>query len=240
MRVLLFTLLILNPSLSSASIGGELASPWTTKARPWLLGGSAVTLSLVAFKDEVVDPFQEQTVRDKPLGEWSKLGDLGGQFIPNALYISGMAITGWAVGGGPYIGWAKVMAKGSVYAVLTTWVLKYAIHEPRPHENGDNLSFPSGHTTAAFAFASVVAAEHSFFPYGVSALALATLTGYSRINDNKHYLHDVIAGATVGTAYGLGVSYYLRSQEESLVSQNRWMVVPTLGSTLGLVAQKSF
>jgi membrane-associated phospholipid phosphatase len=59
----------------------------------------------------------------------------------------------------------------------------------------------------------VVGAEHGV-AWGVPAYAIATLVGVSRVNDNAHYPHDVIAGATVGIAYGLGL-YYLDHKKTS-------------------------
>ena len=45
----------------------------------------------------------------------------------------------------------------------------------------------------------------------LTLLALAGTVALSRMNDNKHYLHDVVAGATIGTAYGLGI-YFRRKK----------------------------
>ncbi|MFT5858383.1 MAG: membrane-associated phospholipid phosphatase [Flavobacteriaceae bacterium] len=60
-------------------------------------------------------------------------------------------------------------------------------------------SFPSGHTTAAFAFFALVA---FLFPTNRIAQALcvviAVLVGYSRIYLSQHFLEDVVAGAVLG------------------------------------------
>lgn len=99
---------------------------------------------------------------------------------------------------------AALMVKASTYAGVSTLILKNIVRERRPNY-GDNLSFPSGHTTTAFAFASVVAAEHEWY-WGVGSYAIGVFVGASRMNDNAHYLHDVLAGATIGTAFGIGLS----------------------------------
>jgi membrane-associated phospholipid phosphatase len=201
-------LALIFPVSTSAS---EITSPWTTSARTYLLTGTALTLTLVALDGQVDEPFQKETVEDKPLGSWHIVGDYGGRFLPNALYTGGMALTYWI--GGQKSAWlrAGIMLRASAYAILTTQILKYTIQQERPNK-ADHLSFPSGHSTSAFAFAGVVTAEHGIWPFGAGAIALATLTAYSRINDNEHYLHDVVAGATIGAAFGLGVSYYNRPQ----------------------------
>lgn len=59
-------------------------------------------------------------------------------------------------------------------------------------------SLPSGHTTAAFALATTIADElHS--PVASAVLySAAAGTGWSRINDNRHWLSDTILGAVIG------------------------------------------
>ena len=64
-----------------------------------------------------------------------------------------------------------------------------------------HLSMPSGHTTSAFAVAAVFGAYYRHRPLvAVSAYALATLTGLSRIHDDKHWASDVWVGAAIGIA----------------------------------------
>jgi membrane-associated phospholipid phosphatase len=62
-----------------------------------------------------------------------------------------------------------------------------------------NSSFPSGHTTAAFAAATVYAMEYKDRPLvPIVAYSAATIIGLSRITENKHWLSDVFAGAALG------------------------------------------
>jgi len=70
----------------------------------------------------------------------------------------------------------------------------------------DNSAFPSGHTTLAFAAATVYAKEYKniplvpFISYGI-----ATLIGVSRITENRHWATDVVAGGLLGFACGTQV-----------------------------------
>jgi membrane-associated phospholipid phosphatase len=61
-------------------------------------------------------------------------------------------------------------------------------------------SFPSGHTAAAFAFATGVGRELGWA--GPPLYGLASLIGYSRVHTGVHYPIDVIAGALAGVALG--------------------------------------
>jgi hypothetical protein len=68
-------------------------------------------------------------------------------------------------------------------------------------------SFPSGHTTVAFAAATVFAIEYKNRPWiPVFAYSAATLIGLSRITENKHWASDVLVGAALGYLTGRQVS----------------------------------
>lgn len=64
-------------------------------------------------------------------------------------------------------------------------------------------SFPSGHTTVAFAAATVYASEYRDKPLvPIIAYSAASLIGVSRVTENKHWVTDVFVGATVGYLAG--------------------------------------
>jgi membrane-associated phospholipid phosphatase len=87
-------------------------------------------------------------------------------------------------------------------------------NKPRDAEGRkiDVLSFPSGHTIAAFSAATVFAMEYKDKPWvSVLAYGAASLIGLSRISENKHWITDVFAGAAVGYLSGrLVVNNYHR------------------------------
>lgn len=64
-------------------------------------------------------------------------------------------------------------------------------------------SFPSGHTTLAFAAVTVYAMEYSDRPLiPVLSYSAASLIGLSRITENKHWASDVFIGAILGHLIG--------------------------------------
>jgi hypothetical protein len=89
----------------------------------------------------------------------------------------------------------KESLRGMVINTAITQSLKYSINRTRP--DGGDLSFPSGHTSAAFHGAAFIALNFDS-RYAIPAYALATLVGYSRVRANRHYVSDVIAGAAIG------------------------------------------
>jgi hypothetical protein len=105
-----------------------------------------------------------------------------------------------------------------------TFLLKGTMGRSRPFVSGDSIphdfdwgrgfkdgnwqSFPSGHSTTAFAAASAVTDETSIWwpkstPYiGTAMYGGATLVGLSRMYHNKHWASDVALGALIGTFSG--------------------------------------
>jgi hypothetical protein len=79
--------------------------------------------------------------------------------------------------------------------------IKVATHEQRPNGSGYE-SFPSGHTAEAFLSATFLYEEYKHVSpwYGVGGFLVAGTVGALRIYNDKHWLHDVIAGAGFGIA----------------------------------------
>ncbi len=82
---------------------------------------------------------------------------------------------------------------------MTVDFLKIKTNRLRPDGSARN-SFPSGHTATAFVAAEFMAQEFKgqSFWFGASAYATATATGSLRMLNNRHWLSDVIGGASIG------------------------------------------
>ncbi|MCQ2959948.1 MAG: phosphatase PAP2 family protein [Bacteroidales bacterium] len=80
--------------------------------------------------------------------------------------------------------------------VVMTEGLKYTVSEKRPDSNKCN-SFPSGHTATAFTGAELVRLEYGNI-YGSVAYVVATTVGAMRVYNDRHWIHDVVAGAGIG------------------------------------------
>jgi membrane-associated phospholipid phosphatase len=92
----------------------------------------------------------------------------------------------------------------------STELLKIAFARARPEDrypgeiftNSTTIgySFPSGHTSQAFAMATTISLQHRKWYVVVPAYLWAGSVGYSRMYLGKHYPSDVLAGAALGVA----------------------------------------
>ncbi len=99
----------------------------------------------------------------------------------------------------------------SVITALVTSTIKGVVGRARPNTGlgsghfspfqGD-YSFPSGHATGAFTFASVIAAHYDSPWVDATAYGIASLVGVARIEQNAHWTSDVIAGGLIGGLIG--------------------------------------
>jgi membrane-associated phospholipid phosphatase len=105
---------------------------------------------------------------------------------------------------------AGTMFEAALLSVGTAYILQFAAGRQRPdqtidpnHWEAGGSSFPSVHTTAAFAIGTVLA-ESGNDQYRwlrrVLGYGAAAFTVYERLNHNAHWLSDTVAGAALGTA----------------------------------------
>jgi membrane-associated phospholipid phosphatase len=131
---------------------------------------------------------------------WSDTFETAGGPVYSTLFVAGMFTAGRFAGGPRFRAMTYDMLDAAVVNFTYTQILKVTVGRERP-DGSDNQSFPSGHTSQAFAMATV-AERHYGWKIGVPAYALAGLMGASRIHQDKHWLSDVVAGATLGYIAG--------------------------------------
>lgn len=213
-RALTIILLFLFSPLSFAGVANHF---WTgtkgafTEENKWIwLGGSLLTLVAFKYDHDIYKSYAGKEKEEFP----DSVGDVMGTGIPGA----GIAIltmgVGWAFSSNKVFGAGQSHGEALIATFAYTSLIKLMVERDRPpafspNESPFNASFPSGHTSTAFATAgSIMASAGPIF--GVPVLLLAGVTGYSRIQQRAHYLGDVLFGATLG--YTMGTGFYKHHQ----------------------------
>ena len=105
-------------------------------------------------------------------------------------------------------------------------------HAGRGFSNDRYASFPSGHSTVAFAAASAASQEirylwpHASPLWSPALYTAASFVGLSRIYNDQHWASDVVAGAAVGTLAGRVVVRYQRLHPHNAI--DRWLLPATI------------
>ena len=191
----------------------------------WLAaGGTLVSYTLSAADTELAEWSAQQ-----PTSSFSEIGAVIGDG-----WVQGAAAL-FTYGVGRLHGNAKVAHTGSdlvraqILNGILTKGLKLAVDRQRP--DGGGHSFPSGHTAAVFASASVL---HGHFGWktALPAYTLAAFVGWTRLRDEQHWLSDIGAGAAIGVIVGQTITSGHR--------QRAWRVLPVPArGGIGVVVFKS-
>ena len=163
---------------------------------PALAGGVATSAS----------SFFDGDARQAAIGQmaWSDTFETAGGPLYSTVFVAGMFTAGRFAGGLRFRAMTYDMLDAAVVNFTWTEIIKVSVGRERPNGQ-DNKSFPSGHTSNAFAMATV-AQRHYGWKIGIPAYGLAGLMGVSRIHEDKHWLSDVVAGATLGYIAGRTVT----------------------------------
>jgi membrane-associated phospholipid phosphatase len=188
---------------------------WDT--RDWMvLGGIAASIGTVAVFDEDIERAirgaRNNTVTSifdnvQPLGNEYAIGIVGSFYIYGEIFKDPRAKTTAL----------DSIAATAIASGIVTNSFKYVIGRGRPTDGhgaynfqpfSGQDSFSSGHTTEAFALASVISEHYDSLWVQVPAYGLASAVGYARLNNNRHWPSDVLAGAVIGTFVGKTVVHF--------------------------------
>lgn len=179
--------------------------------KPLLRWGEVIGVAATTGIAVALDKTLRTTFADTAAGftrTATKLGNAQGSVFVYPTLIA-FAIAGKLLPSKGMYGVASRALKSVVVGGAVGMVLKFGVGRVRPNASPDDQlkfhpvtikdnSWPSGHTTVAFALATSFARETHNKIFDVAFFSLATLTAYSRLHDNKHWTSDVIGGAGLG------------------------------------------
>jgi hypothetical protein len=168
--------------------------------------GIGGVLSAVAYKND--DHFTEHASAGGTDDVFAVGGSVGDGFLQ-----AGIAVGTYAVGRlakqprTAHVGADLIRAQ--LFGGILTHTLKAVIQRARPTTEGPTeggtYSFPSGHAAASWTTATVLW-RHLGWKVGVPASILASYTSAARLQQNQHYMSDVLFGAALGVATGRSVT----------------------------------
>lgn len=220
------------PHLVAIDLRDVLGAPRHWTGRQWEHFSIAVAgIGAAALLDNTVrdherndhNRFSDQVAKD-----FEQFGQTGAFGVMGVFYVAGLAADDGRARSVGEDGLIASLISGGIIAP----VLKFAAGRARPRDTdkafdlkpfSGNSSFPSGHSTEAFAVASVISAHYDARWVQVASYGSAALVGFARIHHQAHFLSDVTAGAILGTVTGRTVVH--RNDQE----RRRYALMPVVG-----------
>jgi len=194
-----------------------LSAPGRWDSRDWLTASAAVVV--IGTAGTLDRPVRDKVLRhrDRATGQIADVFErFGAEYsfgVPVVFFISGLALENPKAKDVAFDALAANLIAGNI----VTPAFKEICGRYRPSESGKvynfrpfsgHDSFPSGHTTRAFAVASVIATHYDHLWVKITSYGIASMVGLARIEHNVHFASDVAAGALIGTAIGRGIVHF--------------------------------
>jgi membrane-associated phospholipid phosphatase len=170
---------------------------------------------------------------DEDLADWEPEGIFTNGTVLNGAVLAVVTLTTYGVAhwvGNSHVKHVTVdVLRAQLVSLGLTYGLKHAVGRERPDRSA-NDSFPSGHAAQTFASATVLARHlgpNATWP----ALVVATFVSLSRVNQNRHFLSDVVFGAGLGVAAGWNTAH----------RESDWTLTPRVSrSQVGINVTRAF
>jgi membrane-associated phospholipid phosphatase len=202
-------------------------SPVKWDSKDWIIFGgvTAATGALIAWGDQPVYNFANTTHTSNRDLFFKYIEPLGNNYLFVAM--PAIFLTGLITKNNYTTETSLIAFESFALTGLACQILKMTAGRVRPNNDGttnphqwdgpinNGHSFFSGHTSSVFSVASVIAYRYRDTKWvPVLSYSLATLAGFQRIYNNRHWASDVFFGAAVGTATGI---FLCKSWEKSTI-----------------------
>ncbi|HEY4306292.1 MAG TPA: phosphatase PAP2 family protein [Gemmatimonadaceae bacterium] len=223
------------------TLHAQTQAPFFTKKDALLGVGFVIgTVAMFPLDENLAGRLQTHQDRQGFLQNASKgvevIASPGAYFIGGGLYVFGRLAKYDRVAD---LGWhgteAVLLAEGVTYTIkglagrarpfLSSGTDADALYFGKGFRSGDFSSFPSGHSTTAFAAAAAVTNEttrwwpRSTWVVGPLMYTGAAAVGLSRMYHNRHWASDVVMGAAIGTFTGRKVVQYSHGHPDNVLDR---------------------
>jgi membrane-associated phospholipid phosphatase len=177
-----------------SNLGYNFLGLWTPGNHRPLLVTAGLTAPAFLLDDEGMAYF-----RDHPHENFGKIGaQLGGSLAVTGLTV-GFFSAGRIARGDRFRAATYDASQAIIINFVYTHAFKLVVRRERP-DKSNKVSFPSGHSSNAFAGATVIARHYRRL--AIPVYGVATYIAVSRMAANKHHFSDIVAGGGFGYAVG--------------------------------------
>lgn len=207
-----------------------IASPARWNTTHWITVTLLTGATIVLYENDAKIQkwaLDHKTTTSNNIGDNATLAGCGALTLP---IVGGMYLYGSLADDGKMRKTSLLTVESFILTGVVVQTLKYATGRHRPYtgdgprswdgpgfHNGDELSFPGGHASAAFSVATVIASEYDNIIVPTLAYGIATLTALNRVEHNAHWPSDIFVGSAIGYFTGkLVVASHRNSRENKL------------------------
>lgn len=208
---------------------------WSSKQWKQVGIGAGIVVGTAVLLDRHVNNYAEDNQTDTT----NRVADT---FAPFGADDAFAVVAGFYLGGAiAHDPRAKAVAlDGIVSSVITSAMIVPALkviagrERPNANEGADAFfqggsSFPSGHTAEAFTLAATIASHYDSLWVKGTAYGVASLVGYARVEQDAHFLSDVVASALIGIGVAKSVVAFNKRKRSALtlkpaVGSDHWGV----------------
>jgi hypothetical protein len=214
--------------------GSFLTYPLRMSGKDWLIGAGAIGgTALISLADKQVTKKISRGGNDDYHHDFWDAPTAYGYVLYPAAFAGGLYLTGLFSGSDKLRVTARMLGESLAYSGTIAYGLKFVFGRERPtitdnqyqfkgfQTNQDYQSLPSGHIVVAFSVSTVLAERINSWWSRVLFYGAASLTAYSRILNNKHWLSDAVFTGLLGFGTGWFVVHRENEREKNITNKEK-------------------
>jgi len=217
-KIRCFILLFILPFCASSQNIDTVKKQQSNNIRPFIIPAVFIGYGIIAKSDNVLNRLDKNIQREihTTNPNPNELPEDILRYVP-ALAVYGLNLSGLK-GKNNLVDASGIYLISNVIMGVSVKLTKNLTSHERP-DLSDTHSFPSGHSSSAFASAEFLRQEYRDVSawYGYAGYTVATVTGVMRLRNNKHWFGDVVAGAGFGIA-STKIAYLVYPEVKKLFS----------------------